>query len=237
MRHRSLRFRGPRAAIAAAVLVAAATGCHTIELTPAVRRSIQTVSIEREVRVPERIEYSGRELEGHEVISPTLLQIPILRELCLLYAITPIGIWQTSRAYSRMEAELTERFRDVDIGGIVRDRMATVLERSGLFPSIVRDGADARLFLTITGYGLSTASWGFGEGARPWVEVEGVLVDPEGVILWRRRETVSTGEDRIIAHDIEKLRVNPELFQRAFGRAASIVAVELVRHMAGGPVY
>lgn len=210
-------------------------GCHTVHLSPEKRITIKSVSISPEVKGEDRIDYMGPALEGYEPFNPGFIHFPVLRELMIVYSITPIGLWTISRAYGRMEDALTERMQKagVDVGEIVRGSFQARLKKSKLFPEIVSAGADATLHLWVK-CGISNAGGGMSAGSRPWLRVEGSLLDSEGEVLWRRRTKVSTFQERVPAYEIERFYVDPELFRDAVARASSIAVGDLLLHMSGG---
>jgi hypothetical protein len=219
------------AAFALAVL---ACGCTTVPLAEDARRSIRSVSVSAAVEQPETLSYFGPELEGYEPFPPGFLHVPLFRELTLLWSVTPIGLWQTWRAYGRMERALTDRIRGagIDVGELLRARFLGKLRDAAVFPAVVDAGGDAEFVLAVE-CGLSTAGGGMEPGVRPWLVVDGRLRDAAGTVLWRKRAKVSTFRDAVPAYEIERIYVQPELFRDAVNRAAGIAAAELIAHLRG----
>ncbi len=215
-------------------------GCSTVELSRADRLSIQTVYIKKDVWLEESIEYDGGTLEGYDPFPLLLYSMPITRELLILYALTPPGMWQVSQAYDAMSEAFTERMerRGIFVGEIARDRMLNRMKKLKVFPVVELqpagfqqghlDRGEAFLDLKVRA-GIDAPRWTLTPGVRPWVEVEGTLTDHEGRVLWRQSGEVSIYDSSVPTYEGQKLFDQPSLFKDAIYISIPMAIKELIQ--------
>lgn len=195
-------------------------GCRTVRLSDVSRDSVHVVSVGE--RVVEEGSFSG-----------SLINLPTRGELYYVFWFTlPIGViydlvdW--SENVRRRSEALARQMRRVDIriGDIMRNQFMSRLTEEEMFDTVVDSGGDARFRLEVQ-YGLSDRM-GL-RGWKPWLEVEGTLLDPEGEVLWRRVEKVSDGDPNLpeFVWPFSK----PERLRRAYAKAARMAAARLVEHL------
>ena len=198
------------------------TGCHTVRLSDSTRNSIHVVSVSE--RVVEEGSFSG-----------ALIDLPTRGEMYYVFWFTiPVGLiydlvdW--SENARRRSAALAQQMRqaDVRVGDIMRQQFISRLSKEEVFESVLESGGDARFRLEVE-YGLADRM-GL-RGWKPWIEVEGTLLDSEGEVLWRKSEKISDGDPNLpeFVWPFSK----PERLRRAYAKAARMAAVRLVEHLKG----
>ena len=117
---------------------------------------------------------------------------------------------------------------EVDVPALARQEFVRHVEGAHLFDSVRNDRGEAEFRLEIE-YGLSDG-WGFDNLWKPWLRVEGSLVDATGAVLWRDATEVKTGDERVPSLDHHPLR-KPEHLRKAYRRAARVAARELIESL------
>lgn len=219
------------------VLTCASTvGCgSTVRLTKKSRSHLRTVSVESVDLEDDRIQYMGPALNGYDPISPSFYVLPIVRELAILYCITPVGLWHVSAAYDEMEEALTRRYQrsGIDVKNMVRRRFTNQVRQTDLFTVVSSSDADGHVALHIEA-GLTPSNGWFGHGVQPWIVVEAVMKDGDERVIWRKEADVSTFAREIPSHDANLYFRKPELFRKSIGTAVRLAVEELVEHLEQG---
>ncbi len=176
------------------------------------RVSIRSVVIDRQVTIPEVMFYRGPE-----------------------FALEAFGVVGYVAGYNiKMRNEEKLKFlmekKHIEVSQIVRDEFIAVVEARHVFPSLVPDGGDATITLTIKTYGIA---YGLSSELKPILGVEGCMTGSGGSIIWKKYAYVTNMGDQTPSYTIGELVSDPERIRQAFQVSAQIVAADLVRHMQG----
>lgn len=191
-------------------LLAACAG--SVSMTAKNRVSIRSVVIDRQVPLPEVMFYRGPEFT--------------------LEAFGVPGSMAADKIKMRNEEKLSLLMRkeQIDVSQIVRDEFIAAIQARQVFPSIVPDGGDATITLTIKTYGLA---YGLASKLKPMLGVEGCMARPDGSIIWKKYAYVTNLSDETPSYTIGEFVTDPERIRQAFQVSAQIVAADLLRHMQG----
>jgi hypothetical protein len=208
-----------RIVLAAAVLVPA---CSTVELSEESRQAIRQVRVSAEV--PEVASVSGRlpEVSGDTRGSVWFSS--------LLTA--PVGVVFEVIDREENAARETRIFRkflrdaEIDVPVMVRNRFLKHLAAAKLFDSIYADPGDATFKLRVE-HGLADGL-GLRGTWRPWVRVEGVLVDNGGEVLWQFEAEVDDGRVPELEHPAREAAY----LRKAYAVAVDLATAALVEHLA-----
>ena len=233
-----MTIRSRVAVIVLAVLAQGAfsVGCSsTVELSRKQRKRIHTVSVSSVELKDDTIQYMGPIIEGYDPVSPIFLAVPLLRELALLYCVTPFGMWHISDAYHQMEAALTRRVVDsgVDVEYVVRQRFVQKLRQTDMFTIVSSKDADAQVRIDIE-TGLTPSNGWFGHGVQPWLVVNAVMKDGEERVVWRKEAEVSSFAKQLPSREPKLFFRKPELFEESFRIAVRLAVEELVTPLRQG---
>lgn len=207
-----------------AVLAASLPACRSVELSETSRRSIRTVNVSNEVA--EQGSFSGS-LPGINTATRGTVWYST-------WITAPVGIvydlidWSVNKRRRAVAIERKMRDAGAPVGELVRGEFLRGVEGTGVFDPVMRGSADARFVLTVE-YGLSDGL-GLRGTWKPWLEVEGTLLDQEGNVHWRKRASVSSRDERL-PEFFEPFR-KPARLRSAFTRAARIVVADLMEHLA-----
>ncbi len=145
----------------------------------------------------------------------------------------PVGVAYDLIDWGENQERRSESFQhrlhklDVDVPAMVRLEFTRHVEGSRMFDSVRNGEGDASFDLDIR-YGL-TDTMGLRGGWKPWLVVEGKLIDREGTVLWRQEAEVSAYDERI--PEVDRPLGQPKYLGCAFRNAAKMVAAKLVRHL------
>ena len=122
------------------------TGCASQRaLTKPVRESLQSVSINKDVKLPDDMFYYGTEQVGAGMFGL-------------------IGAVASAAAAKGPKAQLKAAMQEgqIDVAQIVREQFATQLVESHVFSSIIPEGGEAEIRLEVRQFGFATqfGSWG-----------------------------------------------------------------------------
>ena len=199
------------------LVVAWCAGGCSIPITEQARKSIQSVSIDKNVTIPGNISYTGR-----------TRSVP-----ALMGGI--VGAVATAVEHASAESALVAAMQrgQIDVAQIVREQFAAELGKAGIFPSIVPEGGDARVELEVRMFGFG-ATWAFSTELRPTIGVNATLVRKDGSVVWQRYEYVTSFNGETPKHWIEEYLETPDLIRRGFESVAKLVAAALVDDMRKG---
>jgi hypothetical protein len=176
------------------------------------RVSIRSVVIDQQVSLPEDMFYRGPE-----------------------FALEAFGVVGYVAGYNiNMKSEeklaVLMRKEQIDVSQIVRDEFITEVEARQVFPSLILNGGDATITLTIKTYGLA---YGLSSELRPILGVEGCMTRSGGPVIWKKYAYVTNMSDQTPSYTIAELVTDPERIRQVFQLSAQIIAADLVRHMQG----
>jgi hypothetical protein len=209
------------------------TGCSsTVELSRKQRARIHTVSVESVELKDDTIQYMGPIIEGYDPVSPMFMALPLLRELAILYCVTPIGMWQVSVAYDQMEEALTRRVvaSGVDVEDVVRQRFVQKLRQAKMFTVVSSSDADATVKIDFE-TGLTPSNGWFGYGVQPWIVVNAVMTVGDQRVVWRKEAEVSSFAKQLPSREANLYFRKPELFEESLRIAVRLAINELVTHL------
>ncbi len=189
-------------------------GCaSSLALTRPARESVRSVSVSREVKLPDDMYYAG---PGQ---SAGMLFGPVGALIAAAAARGPKG-----QLKAAMQA------RQIDLGQIVREQFEAGLTAAGIFPSVVETGGDAEVRLEVCIFGFARPP-GFSGGLKPMLGVTGYLARSDGTVLWKRYEYVTNLSDKTRAHSLEEYLRDPELIREAFEVASRLVAGDRLKDL------
>ena len=116
----------------------------------------------------------------------------------------------------------------IDVAQMVRDQFIKELEDHRLFYSIVAQGGDAEVRLTIRIYGFA---YEMSSQLKPMLGVEGTLITSNDTILWKKYGYVTNLSKETPSNTLRQFIDNPKLMREAFAVAAQIVVEDLITHM------
>ena len=215
----------PLRIVSLVALSALFAGCSSVELSDEARQAIRTVSIED-------IQVAHASYKGH---MPELDVRSRGQFWYALWVTAPIGVlvdlydWP---AHNRRRADAFQHALEragVSVDKIVREEFATAVVNEGPFAQLLNWGADAKFQLALS-YGLDDAMGTRGTW-KPYVELEGTLVDQDGNVLWRQTANVTDGDERTT--ELERPLSDGARLARAYRQAARLVASDLMDHLAG----
>jgi hypothetical protein len=194
--------------------VAWLAGCATtVPLTKQVRESTRSVSIDKSVKLPGDMFYQGR---GQSV--------------GMAFGLIGAAIAAATAEGPKGQLKAAMREAQIDVGEIVREQFATELIGSGMFPSILQEGADVQVKLEVRIFGFGQPH-GFSAQLKPMLGVEGTMVRSDGSVIWQRYDYVTNLSDKTPSQTLEQYLEKPELIRDAFTMTAKLVVADLVRHM------
>jgi hypothetical protein len=120
--------------------------------------------------------------------------------------------------------------KQIDVSQIVRDEFIQAVEARHVFQSLVPDGGDATITLTVKTYGLS---YGRSSELRPILGVEGCMTRSGGSVIWKKYAYVTNLSDKTPSYTMAELATDPERIRQVFQLSAQIIAADLVRNMQG----
>jgi hypothetical protein len=190
------------------------TGCISkIGLTKEVREYIRSVSIKKDVKLPDDIYYYGQE---HCVGSM----------FGLLGAVASLEAAKEPKA--QLKAVIQEN--QIDISEIIRDQFANELSKARVFPSVVPEGGDAEVRLEVRMFGFTLPTC-FSGKLKPVLGVIGSLIRTDGTVLWQKLEYISGLKGETPGNTLKEYLQNPEFIREAFSVTAKIVSESLVKHL------
>lgn len=190
------------------------TGCAaSVALTKPSRDATRSVSVKKTVARPDDIVYAGR---GQSIGA----------------AFGLIGAAIAAAAAQGPKAQLKAAMQEgqIDLGEIVRDRFAAELAGAAIFPAVVPEGADAEVTLEIVFIGF-VAPYAFSGQLKPMLGVNGTMTRPDGTVLWKKYDYVTTYNDQTPSHTLEEYLQSPHLIREAFESASRIVVGGLIKAM------
>lgn len=187
----------------------------SIPLKPQDKASLQTISISNHVEKPDVIYYKEYSLYAPHTTSGRI------------------------EAYNEMKNAnqiiyLMKHF-DIDVSQIVREQFTNELESSGIFNSILPEGADGEIKLRVLTYGFGPPilSEHRVKPLKPMMGIEGRLQTSDGSVVWKKYAYVTNLSKITPEYSPEDFTNKPESLRRAFEITAAIIVQELVSHMKG----
>ncbi len=201
------------------------SGCSGVDLADETRKSLRTVSVHRDIEVSGS--FSGK-LPGVDLTTRGTMWYSG-------WITAPVGAYfdvvDWSENHNRWAKAFSRRMRaaDVEVGDLVREQFFRELSEADVFGSVVEWGGDAVFSLKVD-YGLADG-WGARGSWKPWLEVEGVLVDADGRVLWRESTSIASIDDRL--PELFRPFKSPRKLRTAYRVAAKILAAELIEDLKG----
>jgi len=206
-------MKGMMAVLASLFCIALLAACvGSVPMMAKQGESIRSVVIDRQVTLPKVMFYRGPE-----------------------FALEAFGVVGYVAGYNiKMTNEeklaVLMRKEQIDVSQIVRDEFVAVVEARQVFPSLVPDGGDATITLTIKTYGLA---YGLSSELKPILGVEGCMTGLGGSVIWKKYAYVTNLGDQTPSYSMSELVADPERIRQVFQVSAQIVAADLIRHMQG----
>jgi hypothetical protein len=183
----------------------------SVPLKPQKRASIQSISINNHVQMPDVMFYRGPE-----------------------YALGAFGV------VGKFAADITKMKNheiikylmdetDTNVVQIVREHFTNEMERNKVFSSIVPEGGDAKIVLSVQMYGFA---YELSSKLKPMLGVIGNLTQND-TVLWKKYAYVTNLNKTTPSNTLKAFVANPELIREAFEAAAQIVVEDLCKHMQG----
>lgn len=189
------------------LVIGLSSGCGVPRLSKKARAGIDTVSVNTEVSMPDKMGYIGHRFDG--------------ASFGLLGALITSGVDDDEE--ERLNALMREH--NIDVGKIVTGQFRDQLEAKRIFPSVVASGGDAEFSFEIHFYQISLRY-----GAALKVTV--YLKKATGGTIWKA--TAWPGLAKRDTYLYEQYISDPALLQKAFEQAARIVVTELIDSMKTG---
>lgn len=196
-------------------LLCLAFGCATTQpMSDAQRRAIRSVSVAKNVVVP----------EYPKVIGPSLTGAMML--------LGPLALAAMASS-TNPDAVQFKKFLDdnkIDLKEIVRQEFVARLSSTRTFPAIVDEGGDARFDLAIEDYGLAPGfSMSVDKPLRPLLLLTARLSTADGKILWQNAASIAATDSEIEARRFQDILDDPPQRSReAFSKAIQIVVHKLL---------
>jgi len=176
--------------------------------------SNQSVSISKNISLPETMFYQGRNES-------------ILGAFGLVGAMAA----ESGRKKTSDVIKYVMNKSNIDMPQIVRGEFEQQLKNTNLFSTIQPDGGNyPELKLSIRVYGFGQPQ-GLPSQLKPLLGVVGELVTPDGSVLWKKYDYVTNLNGKTPSHTLEEYFNDPELIREAFNTASQIVVSGLIDHM------
>jgi hypothetical protein len=195
-----------------------ATSPSTSDVQPKRFDGIQSVTVAKNIAIPEQPEVFGRTAATGALIGG--------------------GIGAAVAQGTAPESAEFKKFltaNRIDVKEIVRQEFVANLSATRAFPAVVAEGADAYFDLTIQQYGLGpTFSMSpIDKPLRPTLRVVAKLSTRDGKVLWENTEFISALNGETEAHKIDVYYANPKLTEEQFRKVARVVIKELLKDLGG----
>jgi hypothetical protein len=189
------------------------TGCVSQKpLTKKDKESIRSVSIKKDVKIPDEMYYRGP--AQYFSIAGGIIG-------------AAAGAADAKGAKDQIRASMLQN--QIDLGQIIREQLEAELIKASVFHTIVSNGGDAEVRLEATLFGFDQTN-PFSTQLKPALGVIGSLVRTNGTVLWQKL-AIATNENQTPAHSVEEYLKNPQLIREAFNTTAKIISEGLVKDM------
>jgi hypothetical protein len=176
---------------------------------------INSVTLSKEVKLPEEMFYMGDEKMAERVVFGVFGYMASQDDM---------------KKSSDFIIETMER-SEIDVGKIVFDKFREKLNETNIFNVVNIDCDDCpKINLSVRIYGFSQIH-GFSSQLRPMLGVEGVLTDTDESILWKKYSYITNVSNKTPANTLEEYLKEPESIKVAFSIASEIVTDDLINHM------
>jgi hypothetical protein len=191
------------------------TGCVSSQaLTKPDRESLQAVSLNKAVILPEDLYYHGPAQTAAGALGGAVGAL--------------VGVALAKEPKAKLKAAMAEG--GIDVGQIVREQFESELSAARIFPSMLPEGGDAEFKFEVRIVGFAQPH-GFSGQLKPMLGVTGMLVRPDGKVLWKKYEYVTNLNDQTPAYSFDDYIQKPEALRNALTAAAKIVTGALVVHI------
>jgi hypothetical protein len=180
-------------------------------LTKKDKELIQSVSISKEVKMPDDFLYMGP-AQSWAVAGG------------LIGAIA--GKSDERSAKAQIIAVMQQN--QIDLKKISREQLETELLRANVFPSVLSEGGDTEIKLEVRLWGFVQKN-SFSAQLKPTLGIAASLVNLDGTIFWQKYDYITAFNDQTPEHTIEEYLRNPQLIQEAFNTSAKIISEGLVK--------
>jgi hypothetical protein len=197
------------------------SGCQP-KLTKEARAGINSVSINPEVSLPERMGWGNNSVGGGGPLWFSVITVGA-------------GIAAIPEKVRRSHAiYLLMRENYIDPGRIIATQFKEQLETKQIFPSIVETNGDATFTFEISSYGLMWDSRGVSwppYPLKPVLTVEVFLKEPDGTLIWKNRAMTYDSTDEVDARMYNEYFFNPDLLRKGFEQAASKIVDQFLENI------
>lgn len=182
-------------------------------LTKPVRESIRSVSISKDVKMPDEVYYQGP-----------------AQSVGAAFGLIGAVIAQSAAEGPKAQIKAAMGESKIDLGQIVRDQFSASIADARVFPSVVPERGDAEVRLEVRIYGLAQPH-GLTAQLKPMLGIMGTLARTDGSVLWQKYEFVTPVGLPMPGNTLKEYLENPQLMRDGFIAAAKIVSEGLVKHM------
>ncbi len=162
-------------------------GCASQKaLTKKDKESIQSVSISKEVKMPDDFLYMGPAQSWGTAGG-------------LIGAIAD----KSNEISAKAQIISAMQENKIDLMQISREQLKAELFRANVFPSIVQEGGDAEIRLEVSFWGLVQKN-SFSAQLKPMLGITGSLVTSNGAVFWQKYDYITALNDQTPEHTIEE---------------------------------
>jgi hypothetical protein len=190
----------------------ALSGCVSQKpLTKKDKESIRSVSINKEVKMPDDFLYMGPAQAWGAAGG-------------LIGAVA--GKSDERSAKAQIIAVMQEK--QIDLKQISREQLEAELLRANVFPSVLSEGGDTEIKLEVRLWGFVQKN-SFSAQLKPTLGITASLVNLNGTVFWQKYDYITAFNDQTPEHTIEEYLQNPQLIHEAFNTSAKIISEGLVK--------
>ncbi len=188
----------------------AVPGCANVTLTRQAEKSISAITIDRNVKLADRVYYYGPE----HAVGAALGGM--------------IGVVIAATADS--EPAKIKRYMEqngVNVTEIVASEVEVAVRQTAGFPWPVRENTDAVLRIDVQQYGLMH-KMAFSTEYKPWLVLQLELVDKTGTVVWQDRAIATNLTSQTPGYSYDQYLSDPEYMRRAYAEAARFTVSEVL---------
>jgi hypothetical protein len=203
-------------AIAAiSILLTGCAGAPSVKLDQAIKNSVKTVTVRKDVPLPADMFYQGK-----------AQSIGMGLGGAVGYAIA-----QGATSDKEIIQQILQK-NNINVGEIVADTFTSQLRSSGKFS--LSEGSvpeDAQFQFEVVMFGLGQTQ-GFANALYPTLGVNGLLKSKDGKVLWQKYEYVTPlNKENTIGAEPSAYVKDPELLRQAFTKAATALTALFIKSL------
>jgi hypothetical protein len=188
------------------------TGCVSQKsLTKKDKESIRSVSINKQVKMPDDFLYMGP-----------------AQAWGVAGGLIGAMAGQSDARSAKAQIKTAMQENQIDLEQISREQLEAELLKANLFPSIVPEGGDAEIRLEVRLFGLVQKN-SFSAQLKPTLGITGILVGSNGTVFWQKYDYITAFNDQTPEHTIEEYLKNPQFLREAFITSAKVISEGLVK--------